>query len=568
MKHFLVAILFLMTGNFLLAQSCKELDTWKKTVTIEFPQKIFGSLRVGEFTYNKIRYNLLSDKYFIPVFGESYENYALKGPSDPRLYKCRKKLGTALGDNLPFLLSGAFRKGRQHDRALLEVKKINSLRKEFSQIVIHVESSDISYTDLMSLNYNLNSKFDMLMPSELEHLSRIISEQQTSIANKQLFSEIDRTKVLNDDYKKLYQLINFRKSNNSAYYAADYETKSKIDEQIEKEIDYILNAFSVSMQEKIRSIAMDSENLATLNELFRSFKEKYRFVANYPQIETIGSTFRQKKTNIVSMMSQTIRDQILSANSTELLKEIQEIYFSNIDMDNSVFLTLNSTFEIRKSELVEAERERLQVVELKKSQEVALFELNRLMNEQSVKLSRPNFSKLEPFTFNSDDQAILNLVEEMSSQSGVYLVDVDRSYCAKIKNINIFSDYVSFEVASTAYAPISLESKIFKSSRSIEYIFNPAAFADQSLFQECNISSSPAKYKLNINQYIKHPDTNFPMMWKVAPSERYCSVYRITDNCLKWCWKYSDAGENSMLFVKSRLIAQTYSEYGNGRCFE
>ena len=71
----LLVVLLIYTNS--LSQNKETLQNWQESVEKEFKEvdrtATMSNLRSGSAIYNRVRFNLLSDTYFVPAFGKPFD---------------------------------------------------------------------------------------------------------------------------------------------------------------------------------------------------------------------------------------------------------------------------------------------------------------------------------------------------------------------------------------------------------------------------------------------------------------------------------------------------------------
>lgn len=147
---FLIPILLCINISKLsVGQNCKTLNSWMKITESEFPDLNFKSLRSGSNTYNKIKYNLLSDRYFIPIFCEAFDQIREYGriQIDYSLRRCTDNKKYPYLERLNFYIWNTFTNKRVYEQAVEQVVQIRKLRKEYQTNVQEIQSENIPFSD-------------------------------------------------------------------------------------------------------------------------------------------------------------------------------------------------------------------------------------------------------------------------------------------------------------------------------------------------------------------------------------------------------------------------------------
>jgi len=187
-SHFFrVALVILITSTTGFTQSKDELKQWYHAVVDEFADRLeLPRIVSGSEPYNRIRFNLLSDKYFLSIFGESFDNISIA-----KRKKLRKKLigikKYGWGRSLSFFLWGTTNQERIYNKTIIEIQALRQTRKEFGIFVNKINSNkNIKEYNVWDYKADLDSKYKKLMPSELDPIKLRLDKLQvkTEVATR------------------------------------------------------------------------------------------------------------------------------------------------------------------------------------------------------------------------------------------------------------------------------------------------------------------------------------------------------------------------------------------------
>lgn len=558
------------------AQNCKELDDWSLQVLNEFPDLNLNSLRSGSKEYNRIRFNLLSDKYFIPVFGKSFGDLGQpkRKSIHSKLIRCKNNEKYPNAAWLDFLLWGTFSQEWVYEKAVEEIRSLRNQRLEYEKVFKNIESGQVSFEKLSEYKRLSLSNFPKLLPSEINSLTNLISKSEINIANQELISNAEKVANLETKYSSLEQLLSFRQRNYRMYSLANDDIKRRANEVVEKKIKSILQTIVPDEKQRLVLITESEEGVFQINDFYREFNQRYAMVSEYGEIKEVANLILQKKTEIILGKAQQIKLKIKNANNVEDIQNIESIYLSYVNSKNSTISQLKNLSSNRKEEIIEEERSvKLAKIEeeKRKEKELALNQLKLLAKGGYSNFTETQYSLLkDDFSYSkSTNKDILELVEAMNSKNGVYLIDVDRSTCAKILNVESQNEYVEFETV------LSKRSKIYKKSGTVEYLYDIEAgmkIVSYSAYQRAlgcyNIQEylKPDLRIFAINKVYKHNELNFTTQWNTETKKRFCSTRAFYDDCRSECWRTVEYGDSNYLFIRSKGIAKTY--INGGQCYE
>jgi hypothetical protein len=405
-----------------LAQNCKKLDEWTQSVELEFPDVDFKQLRSGSNTYNRIKYNLLSDKYFKPVFGNSFEK--LKKGKRSVIHSKISKCGNSSSPlnrgrvdlmftkdfesvkRLTFYMGTVFITDRWYGEAVRIVQEIRLLRNDYNHAIEKIKRKEVSFSELNDSKNLLKTKYSILLPSELDYFAELIQQSETEIANSTLLDKSKALSVLNNSLISLHTLRTFKSNNQLLVSKADRETIKSVDRSIERKTDEILGSLIPMEKNKVKNISLDETGVAKIDELYRNtYKDYGAFLQHALLTELIGE-IEQKKTQIISSISNDIYVKVKNAQTEEELKNIEGLYLSNVSGENSNMKEIHNAISERNREFIAKERQRVEAERNRKQ------EINRIATEQQrIKNRRV--------------QAVKNKRRELNLKYGTYFPTLD-----------------------------------------------------------------------------------------------------------------------------------------------
>ncbi|MCL6267185.1 hypothetical protein [Flagellimonas myxillae] len=190
------------------AQSCQELESWTQVIENEFPSVKTKSPRSGSPVYNAIRFNLLSDKFFIPMFGKPFEKLGKlkKFAIAVKITKCKKKPKYPVSQRLDWYMWGVLNQEKAYNDAIKEVATIRELRKEFPVILNKINSPLVTYEDLEGFSNLVETEFQRLLPSEINRLEQAIEKQYAKASKNSIAQSLDSVNKEVDSFEKLHKI--------------------------------------------------------------------------------------------------------------------------------------------------------------------------------------------------------------------------------------------------------------------------------------------------------------------------------------------------------------------------
>ncbi|SFZ95186.1 hypothetical protein SAMN05428642_1113 [Flaviramulus basaltis] len=193
------------------AQKCDVLERWTRVVSEEFPNIDYN--KTNSKFRQRIIFNLFSDEYFIPYFKKPYDMVGdiMSQTMWKRFNKCDNETTITWQAESSFLNSTFFNYYKLK-KTVIEGRK---LIEEFTVMKKEILNGDISKIDVDNYLNQINKKFNILFPSKIEPLIKIL---ETEIEKRKVNSiNQNYDNLLNElnDVFKLAELENFKSKNAS-----------------------------------------------------------------------------------------------------------------------------------------------------------------------------------------------------------------------------------------------------------------------------------------------------------------------------------------------------------------
>lgn len=265
MKNPVVLLLFyfLLISNITKAQHCEELNEWVLSIENQFPGVDFQHVRDGSELFKKIRHNLLSDKYFTPLFESPFDQlsssklYRLKNKIDncqPKLMgsKARQaRLKELEGTNrLDFYLGHVFTQDRVYREVIEQIKMLKALRSNYDKELVLFENSQLSLDELARYKMETSYKYSALLPSEIKFYNQQIADCESVIASKELKSKLNRLVDRPNDLTTLDDLFGFKVANRRLYSLLDDQKLKELDALQQKKLISIFNFYDSNIRKE------------------------------------------------------------------------------------------------------------------------------------------------------------------------------------------------------------------------------------------------------------------------------------------------------------------------------
>ncbi len=391
-------LIFLLLATFTTyGQKCDDLVRWQKSVAAEFPGVDHNRIISGTTTYKEIRFSLLSDQFFVPVFGEPFDKMSsgTRSKLGRKLSGCRQAIS---GHNIgqpEFYLSGVFSNEGAYNEAISEVRELRMLRQDAEEMTRKIVASEISFRELEKFSQRIDLQFQKLVTSERTELKRMAEENMERIGNRDLSSKIAYIENLPIDDRTLKAIENFRMENFSAFHQASYQLRAVIDSIFELKTDQAIHRLAVAKTREISNLDFPKEGLQKVNQLWEEMQRTFGNHIGTPAVQSLFAAYKKGKSALVRDQSQRLLDEIKNEKSKDKLSELSTVYLSNVDSTAEV-RNISLAIDKRKDQI---EKERIVAEERRKVLETTTlkFSLAGVQNLDIIRdIYRGDFAKI-PF---------------------------------------------------------------------------------------------------------------------------------------------------------------------------
>ncbi len=391
-------MIFLLLATFATyGQKCDDLVRWQRSVAAEFPEVDHNRIISGTTTFKHIRFSLLSDRFFVPVFGEPFDKMSRGARSKigRRLSGCRQEIsGHDIGQP-EFYLSGVFSNENAYNEAVNEIREIRMVRQDAEEMTRKIVASEISFGELEKFGQSIDRQFRMLVASERTQLKKVAEENMERMGNKELSSKIAYIKNLPIDDRTLKAIDDFRIENVSAFHRASYELRAVVDSIFELKTDQAIHRLAVMKTREISSLDFPKEGIQKVNRLWEEMQRTFGNHIETPAVQSLLAAYKKGKSALVRDQSQHLQGEIKKEKSKDKLSELSTLYLSNVDSTAEV-RNISLAIDKRKDQI---EKERLAAEDRRKTLETTTlkFSLEGVQNLDIIRdIYRGDFSRI-PF---------------------------------------------------------------------------------------------------------------------------------------------------------------------------
>ncbi len=410
MKSSIFIIFFLLLYSTVIAQKTSDFENWYNSVLQDYKDQNLEHLRSGSKLYNQIKYNLLSDEYFIPIFGESFLELSKSNrlkiyskidrlrkknigyPTVTRKYPWAGKLEYMMRnifnpDSQSFIFGSST--NRAYDEALELIKKLNASRIKYHADVKSIKNEELDFYSLTIKKQNIKKEYELLLPSEINSMLKLIEEQEVKIADPELLSKAEMLKNLDNSYSSLCNVNSFLEDNNTLFKSSTFETQEKVKSIRIDKLELILNITLSETKENLSSMNIDK-----INEFYDTFISKYSKFKLFSQFEEGLETIVEYKTQKILDHYKSIEEEIEDADSQEQLGSLRRMYFYNVKSSIPAIQKLNKSLQSRSIEIENKELRLIAQQEMqRKLEEERLLKQLELQKQQRMALIKKEAEK-------------------------------------------------------------------------------------------------------------------------------------------------------------------------------
>lgn len=382
LKLFFVLTSFIFVAHNTFSQKREDLEKWVYAVEKEFPeiewQSTQSKLRSGSYKYNLIRHHLLSDTYFVPVFGVSIDKMSAskrnKVASKVNSYKRKSKYPWA--NRLDWYLWGALNQPRAYTKVLKEVALIRENRKNLKETTNKIISNNVSFNELLQIKSSVKYKYSKLLPSEINNLNNLIKKHERLIADNTLEEKMAELNNLSPSFQSVNKLESFRNYNRQLFSSASPEHISQIDANIKKQCESMVAMLATKKQANLVSQNFTGKTITSINDIWKNLNTSYKKYLYLPEVKTLLNTYKQKKTSYTANLKDAIINKAKTLYTTSELSSLLNNYTSNTNANTSI-KTLTNYIELRKKAIEQILKEREEERRKKEAEKTALIRTNK-----------------------------------------------------------------------------------------------------------------------------------------------------------------------------------------------
>lgn len=435
------------------SQKKEEIEKWLYSIESEFPEidrtQTKSKLISGSREYNMIRFNLLSDKYFKPIFLESFDQLK-KSKRNKIAVKINKYKNKQFpwAKRLDWYLWGVYGEGRVYQKAIDEVKSLRAKRNEYESTVAKVIASNMSFYEITEVKNSITKKFITLLPSEIQTLESLINEEQLKAANRTILSKVDEINSFQNTFDALNELERFKEKNLQIYRLCSNENKSIFDGKIRDKKENIIENIVSTETNKLQQTDFEKLDIENINELWNNLQKTFEEYESYQATNKLFALYKSKKSSYVAKNLYSIAKMTENIFTVGNVSYHRDIYLLNTERTEEVKL-LDSFFDDRIEAIYNfLDKQREKYNSKSNERRRLIIEKRKEIKEKRIELEEKYASKLPTLV---DIFEIMRLGDKIKDQA---FISDEKEFINRLKKLGyemaaneLFSDVNSFRNA-------------------------------------------------------------------------------------------------------------------------
>lgn len=275
-----LSLLVLFSSVSLHAQKCDDLEKWFNSVAREFPGSNHSQVRSGTEQYNIIRFNLLTDSYFVPIFGKPYKSLTEKERKkiDNALINCERK-SKAGNFAAKWYMWGIFSQPVATEEAIKVIDRITIQEVTITKDEERFKNETVSLAEIEKIRLNYRNIKGILMPEYYQKRIQNLKDAEAKTHDALLISQSE--KLLKDfkaveDYHNVLNTTNqlrstYQLSSDKAIAHSKSLFEKKANDIFEREIRQDM----ATITSEVKIVEETSPEILKAARILNHFKQKY-----------------------------------------------------------------------------------------------------------------------------------------------------------------------------------------------------------------------------------------------------------------------------------------------------
>lgn len=461
--HCFLTISFLFFHSLSFSQNCDDIGDWMNTIKEEYPNLQLGRAMPRGFIEN-VAINLYSDTYYAALWGKSFTAVSQKAKTKDwrKIQTCYVRENYKAIPYKNWVFQNIIYKYHVDFRNTSFINKIeqrNELRKELDEKRIALNRNDLDLTQLQSLKKDLETKYTVLFPSEVNTIGEALKQREAQASESLLTKAFEPIQNLPLTYESIDKVLGFKSKNANLIYKLTDVQQQKIISKIDTKLEAILEAILPQEVAKLEQI----EDVDAFNELLKNFRKSYGKVHKLQSTETTLALFTARKTEILRTMMPEIQAAIKKIDDLEELGRFDTRFLSDVEPTSSHYATLKAKIKEQQGFIAQENIRLAQEKEVRDTQDRLTFLASTGKEEGAMQLHTTGLYYAEFFDYlyrgHSENLSIDRESEEFLTILSAYIAAFSRNCQAalpenKVEIMELVCD--SYTVTSEALSGFEL----------------------------------------------------------------------------------------------------------------
>ncbi|MFA0963558.1 hypothetical protein AB9P05_17270 [Roseivirga sp. BDSF3-8] len=226
-----------------------------------------------------------------------------------------------------------------------------NLRKNYRTLLqdLQKDNPKTTYEELQDWKRELNGRYTVLPPQEINQVRNAIENNEKRIASAQILRQAEALKDLPDTYESLGYVTSFKKDFHAIAFVLDQSLISNTESIIDEKINRILRN---SIPDELTRIEQLPYEVHEINSYYREYNSQYFEVARYDLAKQGYQKLKDKKTQAVYSIASQLIKQINNTESLKNLSILENTYLTTTNPSPKIS-DIQQLIDLKRSEILE-----------------------------------------------------------------------------------------------------------------------------------------------------------------------------------------------------------------------
>jgi len=398
---FAVMAMFFTTLCF--SQNCDDIGDWMNTIKNEYPNMLIGTAMPRGAVEN-MAINLYSDKFYKPHWGKSFGSSGKNGRTKSwrKIQTCYAKQSFNTDPYKAWIFQSIVYNYHIDFRSDAFIKKVatrNQLRAELETKFNALKRNDLDAAEMVQLKTDLSTTYTVLFPSELDAITKALIKSEANSAENQLLSDFEGIKTLPLEYLSIEKVLGFKSKNAALFAKLSKVQQDKLSSQLNSKIEDILVVLMPKQMTELKTISSSTSDISKINTLLADFKNKFRSVMKFDEVQSTLKALQTKKTEMVSQILPEVATAIAKSKSQRETSGLYQRFVTDLVPESSIKVQLEDKIEQQRQFLFKEEARLAQENTLSKQRERLAYLATEGKEEGDMRLDTQNMYYAEFFDY-------------------------------------------------------------------------------------------------------------------------------------------------------------------------